>query len=78
MISPISPRKRYLQKKKKRKDISKRGGLTDAGRDVGSALLVAPRAAVARYPRDSVLAGTLAGALITRLPRGADGVAVAG
>ena len=44
---------------------------------MGSALLVSPRASVARDPRDAVLAGALAGALVTRLAGGSNWVAVA-
>ena len=51
--------------------------LTDAGRDVRAALLVAPRAPVAGGAGDAVLAGALAARLVARLTGGADRVAVA-
>lgn len=45
---------------------------------MGSALLVAPGASVARYSSYPVFARALSGALVARLARGTYGVAVAG
>ena len=51
--------------------------LTDAGGDLGSALLVALGAAVAGDASHTVLAGALAGALVARLSGCPDRVALA-
>lgn len=51
--------------------------LTDARRNMRSALLVAPGASVASSTGYTVFAGTLAGALVTGLSRSADRMAVA-
>lgn len=50
--------------------------LTDARRNMRSALLVAPGASVASCTGYAVFAGTLAGALVTGLSRSSDRMAV--